>query len=306
MIRSQDITQQRQQEAAVALGFFDGVHLGHRAVIGAAIEEGRKRGLASRVFTFDPAGDKPASKNALTLLQTEEQKDRVLEAMGADEVVCPPFSSFKNLSPEDFFHHLLMDTLRARVLTCGENYRFGHFAAAGVDQLREMCRQAGVQLVVVPPVTLDGEMISSTRIRQALRDGDVELANRMLGAPFTLEAPVVHGKQWGRTVSCPTINQLFPEGFTVPRYGVYAAEVMVDGRRYRGVTNIGVKPTMQDNYLTCETYLLDFSGDLYEKTVGVSLIHFLRPETRFSSAAELSEQIHKDIRQVEQALPAGC
>ncbi len=305
MIRSQDITLRRQREAAIALGFFDGVHLGHRAVIQAAVEAGKKGGLDSRVFTFDPAGDKPASKNALTLLQTEEQKDRVLEAMGADEVVCPLFSSFKDLSPEDFFYHLLVDILRAKVLTCGENYHFGHFAAAGVPQLQEMCRQAGVRLVVVPPVMMDGEMVSSTRIRQALRDGKVELANRMLGAPFTLEAPVVHGKQWGRTVACPTVNQSFPDGFTVPRYGVYASEVTVEGRKYRGVTNVGVKPTMKDHNLTCETYLLDFSGDLYGKTIGVSLIHFLRPETRFSSASQLSEQIQRDIHNVERILPAN-
>ncbi|MEG0853992.1 MAG: bifunctional riboflavin kinase/FAD synthetase [Angelakisella sp.] len=296
---TKDITTPRQQPSAVALGFFDGVHLGHRAVIEQTVASARAGGLLPTVFTFSTEGMVPASKSSLTLLQTEQHKEAILEQMGVEEVAIPPFEAFMQLSPLDYVEQLLIGVLHAKVLICGENYRFGKHAAAGVEQLRTLAESHGVELITVPPVLVDGEMISSTRIRQAVRAGDVALAQRLLGAPFAIEGEVVHGKRLGTTIHSPTINLNFPQGFTVPAYGVYLAQVMTPMGQYYGVTNIGIKPTVNADRPNCETYLLDFDGDLYGKTVTVSLLQRLRGEKKFDSVDQLSQQIQRDVKEAK-------
>ena len=283
--------------------FFDGVHAGHRAVIGAAVETARREGLTPRVFTFRPEGtdaSRPVSKSGLTLLQREEQKEAVLEELGVEEVICPPFETFRSMTPEQFVQGFLGETLHARVLVCGFNYHFGRGGQAGVEELRALCAPLGIQVEALPPVLWQGEVVSSTRIRQCIREGQIEEAAAMLCAPFTLAAEVVHGKGLARTLSWPTINQLFPPDFTIPRRGVYWSQVEIGGRRWNGITNVGIKPTLHETNLTMETYILDYKGDLYGQELSVALLRFLRPESKFASVQALSQRILADIQTVRQ------
>lgn len=300
MLVTQDITTPRSTPSAVALGFFDGVHMGHRAVIAGAVEAARLGGLSPRVFTFLPEGSAPASKSGLTLLQTEEQKEAILESLGVEEVACPPFRDFCAMTPEQFVRDFLGEVLRARELFCGFNYHFGKGGAAGVAELTALCAPLGIRVTALPPVLWQGEVVSSTRIRRAIREGRAEDAARMLQSPFTLTAEVVHGKRLARTLSWPTINQLFPPDFTVPRRGVYWSRVLVGGREWDGVTNVGIKPTLHETNLTMETYILDYEGDLYGERVPVSLLRFLRPEQQFPTVQDLSRRIQKDIGTVRE------
>ena len=275
MLVTQDLTTPRKAPSSVALGFFDGVHAGHRAVIGAAVETARREGLTPRVFTFRPEGadaSRPVSKSGLTLLQREEQKEAVLEELGVEEVICPPFETFRSMTPEQFVQGFLGETLHARVLVCGFNYHFGRGGQAGVEELRALCAPLGIQVEALPPVLWQGEVVSSTRIRQCIREGQIEEAAAMLCAPFTLAAEVVHGKGLARTLSWPTINQLFPPDFTIPRRGVYWSQVEIGGRRWNGITNVGIKPTLHETNLTMETYILDYKGDLYGQELSVALL----------------------------------
>ena len=303
MLVTQDLTTPRKAPSSVALGFFDGVHAGHRAVIGAAVETARREGLTPRVFTFRPEGadaSRPVSKSGLTLLQREEQKEAVLEELGVEEVICPPFETFRSMTPEQFVQGFLGETLHARVLVCGFNYHFGRGGQAGVEELRALCAPLGIQVEALPPVLGQGEGVSSPRIRQCIREGQIEEAAAMLCAPFTLAAEVVHGKGLARTLSWPTINQLFPPDFTIPRRGVYWSQVEIGGRRWNGITNVGIKPTLHETNLTMETYILDYKGDLYGQELSVALLRFLRPESQFASVQALSQRILADIQTVRQ------
>ncbi len=303
MLVTQDLTTPRKAPSSVALGFFDGVHAGHRAVIGAAVETARREGLTPRVFTFRPEGadaSRPVSKSGLTLLQREEQKEAVLEELGVEEVICPPFETFRSMTPEQFVQGFLGETLHARVLVCGFNYHFGRGGQAGVEELRALCAPLGIQVEALPPVLWQGEVVSSTRIRQCIREGQIEEAAAMLCAPFTLAAEVVHGKGLARTLSWPTINQLFPPDSTIPRRGVYWSQVEIGGRRWNGITNVGIKPTLHETNLTMETYILDYKGDLYGQELSVALLRFLRPESQFASVQALSQRILADIQTVRQ------
>lgn len=301
MIISSNLWEEHSGPTAVALGFFDGVHIGHRAVVRRAVAEAKKKGLVPTVFTFASSGFSPVSKKNLTLLQTESQKDTILEQEGIRQIVRPDFSQFRDLPAGDFFLKALIGSLRAKVLVCGYNYHFGKEAGGNVALLHTLAEQNGIEVFALPPVEWEGEPVSSTRIRTAVREGRIEQANAMLGSPFTLALEVVHGRCLGRTMNSPTINQLIPERYTVPRFGVYYSRVVIDGRAYAGVTNIGVKPTVDRNAeLSCETHILDFSGDLYGQIVSVALLRFLRPERRFESIDALSVRIHQDVETVRE------
>ena len=272
---------------AVALGCFDGVHLGHQAVIQAAQGESCER----TVFTF---ADGRTVKSGAPRLMTFEEKCRLLERQGTVHLIAPPFEAVRTYEPQRFFHEVLRGTLGAEVIACGENYRFGKNAAGTADTMRHLCERDGIICHIVPPVMVDGRVISSSRIRQALADGCVEQAGDMLGRRFSYEFEVVHGRERGRTLGTPTINQFFPEGFLMPRRGVYASMTEWEGRIYGSVTNIGVKPTVGSPVPLSETWIAGFSGDLYGQRVRVSLISFLREERRFASLEELKQAILHD------------
>lgn len=283
---------------AVALGIFDGVHIGHRAVIShaAGIE-----GLCSAVFTFaQPPWALP--KDSAWELTSRSVKNRLYESLGVDELIEADFDALRDLSPRAFVEKILRDTLNAKVVACGFNYHFGREGAGDARLLQELCQQAGIEVRVVEAVLVDGEPVSASRIRRCIEQGDIREATRLLGHPFTLDFSVVGGQKLGRLLGTPTINQPLPLHFIRPKFGVYAASIEVDGRVTHGVTNIGVRPTVGADGPLAETWIADFSGDLYGQTVPVSLVKFLRPEKKFGSIEELQKQILKDAQEARRAV----
>ena len=274
-------------ELAAALGSFDGLHLGHRQVIGNTLSV---PGLRPAVITFQQNPSVSLQKKPVPLLTTNEQKLALLEEMGVEVVYLLPFDRIRDMEPEDFVEALYR-VCRIRALSCGFNFRFGKNGRGDAGLLKELCREKGIELSVTPPVSVAGETVSSTRIRACLEQGDVQQAGQLLGRPFGYDFEVTHGRQLGRTWGTPTINQPFPAGYVLPRFGVYASLVEVEGQKYYGVTNIGVKPTVGSDCALSETWIPEFSGDLYGKKVPVELLDFIRPERKFDSLEQLKNEI---------------
>ena len=274
-------------ELAAALGSFDGLHLGHRQVIGNTLSA---PGLSPAVITFQQNPSVSLQKKPVPLLTTNEQKLALLEEMGVEVVYLLSFEQIRDMEPEDFVEALYR-VCRVRALSCGFNFRFGKNGRGDAGLLKELCREKGIELSVTPPVSVAGETVSSTRIRACLEQGDVQQAGQLLGRPFGYDFEVTHGRQLGRTWGTPTINQPFPQGYVLPRFGVYASLVEVEGQKYYGVTNIGVKPTVGSDCALSETWIPEFSGDLYGKKVPVELLDFIRPERKFDSLDQLKNEI---------------
>lgn len=274
-------------ELAAALGSFDGLHLGHRQVIGNTLSA---PGLRPAVITFQQNPSVSLQKKPVPLLTTNEQKLALLEEMGVEVVYLLPFDRIRDMEPEDFVEALYR-VCRVRALSCGFNFRFGKNGRGDAGLLKELCREKGIELSVTPPVSVAGETVSSTRIRACLEQGDVQQAGQLLGRPFGYDFEVTHGRKLGRTWGTPTINQPFPAGYVLPRFGVYASLVEVEGQKYYGVTNIGVKPTVGSDCALSETWIPEFSGDLYGKKVPVELLDFIRPERKFDSLDQLKNEI---------------
>ncbi len=274
-------------ELAAALGSFDGLHLGHRQVIGNTLSV---PGLRPAVITFQQNPSVSLQKKPVPLLTTNEQKLALLKEMGVEVVYLLPFDRIRDMEPEDFVEALYR-VCRVRALSCGFNFRFGKNGRGDAGLLKELCREKGISLSVTPPVSVAGETVSSTRIRACLEQGDVQQAGQLLGRPFGYDFEVTHGRQLGRTWGTPTINQPFPAGYVLPRFGVYASLVEVEGQKYYGVTNIGVKPTVGSDCALSETWIPEFSGDLYGKKVPVELLDFIRPERKFDSLDQLKNEI---------------
>ena len=276
------------EKTAVALGAFDGLHIGHKAVI----EKTLHSGFLPVVFTF---WDNPAEKLSGTCkyLTTPEERLRILESWGVKTVVMPNFADVSDWSVEQFLN-MLRDDLNAAELSSGEDFSFGKYAAGNIKILGSFCEKEGITLHVTPSVLYAGERVSATRIRAAMENGEIDSANAMLGRPFGFAFEVVPGNRLGRTIGIPTINQAFPEKFILPRFGVYASAVHVDGEVFCGVTNVGVKPTVGSDHALSETWMPDFSGDLYGHTVRLELLGFIRDERKFESLEELCGVIHEN------------
>ena len=276
------------KQTAVALGAFDGLHIGHRTVIQPVIESGE----LPVVFTFwdDPAETLAGHCDYLT---TPQERLRILESWGVQAVVIPDFAAVAEKTADEFLE-MLRDDMNAEFISCGGDFRFGQKAAGKVPQMADFCTANGIHLHIAPAVLHEGVRVSSTRIREAVKSGDMSLANTMLGRPFGFEFEVVHGNRLGRTIGIPTINQTFPEKFILPRFGVYASAVYVNGEIYCGVTNIGVKPTVGSDHALSETWMPDFSGDLYGETLRLELLGFIRDERKFANLEELRGEIEKN------------
>ncbi len=284
---------------AVALGFFDGVHKGHAAVVKQAVA-GQKEGLVPCVFSFTMDAKRPGGKQNSGLLCTRTIKRQQLLKLGAQMLYVPAFEEFCAFSAEEFVRSILVDTLHARMVCCGEDYRFGQNAAGDVHTLQTLCQNFGIVVKVVPSVEYKGQVVHSTAIRKALAGGNLALANHMLGRFYNFDFEVIHGRKLGRTIGSPTLNQAFSKQYQVPRFGVYASFAKIGGQCLAAVTNIGIKPTVGSDQTLAETYIFDFSGDLYGQHVEVCLVEFLRPEQKFASIDALKEQINRDKQRAQE------
>ncbi len=286
------------KQRVIALGFFDGVHLGHAALLRRTVEEARSRGCSAAVFTFDRLPRELVTGIPCPLINSpEDRKDMLQRLYGVDEVLMVPFDhNMMNTEWDAFVTELLVKRYHAVHLVAGEDHRFGRKNGGSPALLRELCDRLGLGCDIIPEVSIDGTPVRSTHIRRLVELGQVDSAMTFLGHPHQLTQTVQHGNRIGRTIGVPTINLQMPANVLVPSHGVYATQVVLeDRRRYAAVTNVGVRPTVADGRgVTVEPWLLDFDGDLYGQSVRVEFFTKLRDEIRFDSLESLKQQIARD------------
>lgn len=283
------------RKTAVALGSFDGLHKGHMSVIACTAELERECGLSPHVLLFDSHPMLSIKGKAPDRILQDALRDEILAETGL-ETVTVPFKDIKDMSCREFFEKILIGKLNAGAVCCGWNYRFGRGGEGNCETLAALCEEYGVQLKTVPHVDYNGEPISSTRIRKAIENGDIPLANAMLGREFRYKSIVVSGYHRGRLIGAPTINQHFEKNFVFPKKGVYASITVVDGIEYPSVSNIGLRPSFENEDFRSETCILNFSGNLYGQNIEVRLFEYLRDEIKFENMQALSAQIEKDAQ----------
>ena len=284
----------KEKGTAVALGYFDGIHIGHKEVLGKALSIAQEKDLVPVVMLFDIHPRKLLSGNIPPMLTSEDSKREILTDMGFT-IFYFDFHKGMNYTPNEFIEKILVDELNAKAVSCGFDYHYGKGGKGNADTMREELRKRNIAFFSADPVVLDGDIVSSTQIRKYISEGEIEKANAMLGEYFSYNFEVVRGDGRGRTMGFRTINQFFPEDFIVPRYGVYASMAKVDGKEYPAVTNVGIRPTVTTDSMRSETCILNFSGDLYGKRVQVKLIKYLRDEIKFPDIDALKRAIGKDI-----------
>ena len=281
----------------IALGFFDGVHLGHAALMEMTRRRAEERRVTPAVLTFDTHPDTLVKGVEVPLINSPEGRAEIIRRVcGIDSVIFIHFNRAVMQMPWQDFLRSLVDELHAVHVVVGYDFSYGYRGEGRALNIAGWCSQHGLGCDIIDAVKLDGEVVSSTRIRRAIAEGDMEEANRLLGHPHCLVDTVHYGFQLGARLGTPTINMRFAEGVLVPRHGVYAAKVFLDdGSEHMAVTNVGVRPTVSgSDRVSVESYILDFDGDLYDHTVRVEFHHFIRDERRFAGTEELREQILHD------------
>ena len=295
---------QELRGAIIALGNFDGFHLGHQAVVGRAVQRGAHERRPVIVATFDPhpvrhfMPDTPPFR-----LTTLDQRERLFAHAGADAMLVFRFGAeLAGTTAENFVAELLAKRLGAAGVVTGEDFIFGKGRGGNVDLLRELGAAHGIVAETVAPVLLDEERISSGRAREALQAGDPGTATRLLSRPFAVQGEVIHGDKRGRELGWPTAN-LELGNYLRPKYGIYAVRVhLEDDREYAGVASLGVRPTFDPPKELLEAVLFEFEGDLYGRTIEVALHHYLRPEMKFDSVVELKAQMDRDAEEARELL----
>lgn len=293
-------------ERVITLGAFDGLHLGHQALISKTFELAQELKAQPALVTFDPHPRKVIQPHLdLKLLTPLEEKLELLKKKGLPEVIIIPFTkALAELSPDLFVEKYLIDYLNIKGIVIGFNFRFGRNRTGDPDLLRKLGTLYGYQVEVVPAVTIAGKKVSSTMIRELLKRGEVEEANKLLGRPYTLIGSVVKGKGRGRELGFPTANLMIPPEKLLPAPGVYAVWAILGEKRYPGAMNVGIKPTFGDKELSVEVHILNFSSNcnLYHQNLRIELVKFIRSEQKFSSKKALISQIQKDCQQIKEYL----
>ncbi|MCR5390289.1 MAG: riboflavin biosynthesis protein RibF [Lachnospiraceae bacterium] len=289
-----------ENRTAIAIGKFDGVHIGHRVLID-EIVKAHADGLLSVVFTFNPAPEVFFGFQSDEQLMTAEEKRNVLEQMGVDIIVEYPMNPVTAaLEPERFISDILVTRMNAGLIAAGPDLSFGAGGKGDFDLLKALSRQYGYETVKIDKVMRLGDTVSSTRIRDLVLCGNMEESTELLGSPYTFRGVIRHGRQLGRTIGMPTANIVPEKGKLIPPFGVYFSKVVFeeDGSEKYGISNIGVKPTVKDDTsVNIETYLYDTDGDLYGREIQVSLIHFKRPERKFADVEALKKAMHADTEE---------
>lgn len=288
-------------EVSIVLGDFDGLHIGHQTLINTAIDEAKNKNIKSSVLFFKKHTRFVIKKDTnLTLLSDNEQKLSLLEKLGVDIVYRIDFNEeMMSLPGEEFVKKILLEKLNTKVVVVGFNYRFGHKAACDADDLKKFGEKYGFKVVVVDPVCVDGQLISSTLIRNLVKDGDIFKANKYLGRDYAIKGKVIEGNKRGKKLGFPTANLDINSNFTIPKFGVYKTNTVIDDNVYLSVTSVGINPTYNDGSMKIETYILDFNEDIYGKTLEVRFLEYLRDEIKFDTEKELIEQINKDVDYVK-------
>jgi riboflavin kinase/FMN adenylyltransferase len=283
-----------EQKTIYALGFFDGVHLGHQALLRECRQMAEKLECRAGVVTFIGHPDTLVSSITPWLINTPADRARLLRQFGVDTVIELPFDKQLMRMPYLSFFKLLTTKYGAAGFVCGHDFRFGNRGEGNAEKLKAACQERGLPCVTVPEQKIDDVTISSTHIRQLLEQGNMETAARFLGHRHILTGTVVPGRHLGRSLGTPTANLVLPNGVLVPKFGVYICRCTVDGVSYPAVTNVGTRPTVKGTNVTVEPWILDFDGDLYGRELTLEFYKFLRPERKFPSLVELREEIQKN------------
>lgn len=282
-------------KSAVAIGKFDGIHLGHQALIHRIIEQ-KNKGFLAVVFTFDISASAFFGGD-MKELTTRDEKRHIFEKMGVDVLIEFPLNPVTAATePETFVRELLVQQMQAGYVCAGADLSFGKNGAGDYELLKHLSGTYGYQVELIDKVMVDQEEVSSTRVREAVRKGQMEAVSRMLGAPYSVSGQVEHGRRLGRTIGMPTANLMPEEDKLLPPNGVYYSRAVVGGREYKGISNVGCKPTVSDGQkMGVETYLYNFDGDIYGQRISVALLAFRRPEMKFGSVESLKAQMMRDI-----------
>lgn len=284
-----------EEPTVLSLGKFDGIHRGHELLM-EHLSQKKEDGLKTVIFTFDIPPKKSVERADAKVLTTNEEKMRMFEGLGIDYLVeCPFTQEIRCMEAEDFIEKIVRQ-LSVKCVVAGEDFRFGHNRRGNYHLLRRFAGEYGYEVVVVRKIKEDSRDISSTFVREEIAAGNMEKASRLLGYRYFITSVVEHGNQIGRTIGIPTINQIPPEEKLLPPNGVYVTEVFIDDRKYRGITNVGCKPTIRGkNPVGVETHLLDFKEDVYDRLVTVEFLTRVREERKFPSVEALKEQMQNDI-----------
>lgn len=283
-----------EQKRIFALGFFDGVHIGHQALLKACCDLAGQQGIQAAAVTFDAHPQSLVLGQAPALINSGADRVRLLRRFGIGPVYTLHFNKETMSMPWQEFFRLLVEDFGAAGIVCGDDFRFGYRGEGNAEKLRIACKEKGLPCIVVPEQTLDGIRVSSTHIRGLMENGDLENALRFLGHPHLLSGTVVSGHHLGRTMGVPTANLQLPEGVLCPKFGVYACIAEFDGRRYPAVANVGTRPTVGGHHITVEPWILGFDGDLYGTQLQLWFYKFLRPERKFDSLDQLRQEIGRD------------
>lgn len=291
--------EEKKYNTSIALGNFDGVHIGHRDLIKSMIEDSRELNLKSSVLLFENHTKSVLRGQAPQLLTNNKQRIRLLKYLGVDILYKTNFnSSIRELSPEQFIRNILIDKLNVKAITVGYNYRFGYKAMADIKVLKSIGERYGIKITIIEPIMLEEEIVSSTKIRDYLEKGFIQKANSMLGRNYTITGKVVQGKNIGNKLGFPTANIELKDRFLVPKSGVYYTKTKIMDKTYLSVTSIGKNPTFNEVEVKIETHILDFNENIYGKDIEIELIKYLRKEIKFDNLDDLKNQIKLDIKTV--------
>ena len=288
------------EKTVIALGFFDGVHRGHGALLRKTAERARELGAVPAAFTFDRPPKEVVTGQPVYLINSNRDRQGLMERLyGIERVIFAPFDREMMTMPWEAYLEMLIGTYGAVHFVAGHDHRFGHKNAGNVQLLRQKCAEMGIGCDIIPPVQREGITVSSTYLRTLVEAGDMERAALFLGHPHCLSQTVGHGFRFGRTIGIPTVNLTVPGHVLVPGRGVYISRVtLADGRSFAGVTNVGTRPTVSDSdAVSVETFLIDFDGDLYGQQIRLDFYRRLRPEKKFDSVDALRREIEHNIDQ---------
>jgi len=285
------------EPSAIALGTFDGVHIAHKEVIETVVEIAKTKGLLSVVYTFSNHPKELSAVETPKRLITPDKKIEIIEELGVDVLIIVPFDEFQlNIAAEHFLEHIVLNLINAKHIIVGYDFRFGKNAKGCVNMLEEYQSLHHFALDVIEPIRHKGRIVSSTRIRENLLNGDVESANELLGRKYDIRGKVIHGKHMGRKLGFPTVNLETTYEMSVLKPGVYITETLIDNVIYPSVTNVGFNPTFNQQDFNIETFILDFDKDLYGKVLDVLFIRFISPEVKFESLEALIDKIGHDVQ----------
>jgi len=289
---------------ACGLGNFDGVHLGHQRLIKELLRQSKIKDMESAILTFEPHPTKILQPEKTDpLIMTLKQKENVIKSFGIDNLIFAPFTrDFSRINYKDFIEDVLIKKCRAKTIVVGFNYRFGSMGEGNAAILKEICGKEGIDTIIIPPVTYEGKIVSSSLIRSLISEGNVKKAGEFMDRPFSIEGAVVYGDARGRRLGFPTANVAYSPDIVLPARGVYATLVIWQGKTLKGITNIGTRPTFNKSQTTLEVHIFNFNEQIYGQTLEVVFVEKIRDEIRFEGPAELISQVKKDFARAKNIL----